>query len=92
MTGGPPPLAIGAALALAAFAAAVAYAVSDLAAFRSGGPHTFTTAALEKIAAKQNPLLLVVVGEVYDVTKGREFYGRAANGDAESYTRAQMPQ
>jgi len=80
----PPPAAVGAAVSLAAFAAAVAYAVGDNA-LRSG-PRLFTTHTLEKIAALQNPLLLVVVGEVYDVSKGREFYGRTADGVAESYT------
>jgi hypothetical protein len=80
---GPPAAAVGAAIALAAFAVAVAYAVGSI---RDGVPQIFTTAYLEQIAEKQSPLLLVVVGEVYDVSAGREFYGRTADGGAESYT------
>ena len=43
---------------------------------------TFTSEALHQAAERQDPLLLVVIGEVYDVTSGRTYYGRQ---DGESY-------
>lgn len=39
---------------------------------------------LQDVAAKQETLLLVVVGKVYDVTSGRQYYGKI-NDDPESY-------
>jgi len=49
-----------------------------------GGARIFSSAELRLAAERQAPLLLVVVGEVYDVTSGREYYARQPDQSADS--------
>ena len=59
---------------LAVLAAAVAIAVA-CAAKSFGGVKVFTTAQLkQQIQAQNRRLLLVILGRIYDVTRGRQFY------------------
>lgn len=50
---------------------------------QTNAPRVFETSTLENIARRQQPLLLIIVGEVFDVSSGREFY--AQDGNEESY-------
>ena len=51
---------------------------------KTNAPRVFETHTLEKIARRQQPLLLLIVGEVFDVSSGKEFYARG-DGKEESY-------
>ena len=48
-------------------------------------PRIVSDDELRDAAERQETLLLVVVGETFDVTSGREYYGRQASGLSDSY-------
>lgn len=61
--------------------AAVVLAIIARLCLKPSNVRIFTTEELQHAASEQNPLLLVVVGRVFDVTEGRAFYGRGDGYD-----------
>ena len=74
------------AVVIALFWAAIAVGICFRSADPAMGTRIFEDLELYTAVEKQEPLLLVIVGHVYDVSSGFEYYGRNSQaGDDESY-------